>query len=61
MSVMKDPTAHSLSKGGLDAGKLVQKRILRTPTLSESLVLPPSMSPYPCPIMADYFINIPYE
>jgi hypothetical protein len=25
------------------------------------LVLPPSMSPYPCPIMADYFINIPYK
>jgi hypothetical protein len=51
MSVTKDPMAQSLSKVGLDAGKLVQERILPTP----------SMSPYPCPIMADYFINIPYE
>jgi hypothetical protein len=58
---MKDPMAHSLSKVGLDAGKLGQKRILPTPTLSESLVLPPSMSPYPCPRMADYFISIPYK
>jgi hypothetical protein len=49
---MKDPMAHSLSKVGLDDGKLVQKRILTTPT--------PSMSTYPCPIMADYIINIPY-
>ncbi len=61
MSGMKDPKAHSFSKVGLDAMKLVQSQLLPSQSLSESLVPLPSMSPYPCSIFTYYFIKIPCE
>jgi hypothetical protein len=61
MSGMKHPRAHSLSKVGFDAMKLVQNQLLPPQSQSKSLVPPPSMSPYPCPIFMNYFTEIPYE
>jgi hypothetical protein len=41
--------------------KLVQSYLLPSEYLSESLVPLQSMSPYPCSIFIDYFIEIPCE